>query len=134
MSVKIFKGEHAVVEHAKDIARYGRKALIVTGRYSAKHNGALLDVQRAMDETGTKYEVFDKVEENPSVETVMEARDFGVSKGVDFVIGIGGGSPMDAAKAIHQQCRTHNHQGQPRATLKDIPYFFEHILHLRRFF
>ena len=100
MSVKIFKDEHAVVEHAKDIARYGRKALIVTGRYSAKHNGALLDVQRAMDETGTKYEVFDKVEENPSVETVMEARDFGVSKGVDFVIGIGGGSPMDAAKAI----------------------------------
>jgi alcohol dehydrogenase len=40
------------------------------------------------------------VEENPSVETVMKGRDLGLSRGADFVIGIGGGSPMDAAKAI----------------------------------
>ena len=54
----------------------------------------------ALEQFGVSWVEFAEVEENPSVETVMKARDLGVSEKTDFVIGIGGGSPMDAAKAI----------------------------------
>ncbi len=89
-----------VAAHAAQLASFGKRALVVTGRHSAKANGSLEDVAAALSEHGTEYCVFDEVEENPSIETIMKARDFGVAEGVDFVIGIGGGSPLDAAKAI----------------------------------
>src|SRR5690606_4102226 len=78
----------------------GRKALIVTGRRSAKINGSYDDVRQALSETGVGYVLFDEVEENPSLETIERGRETGKKNQVDFVIGIGGGSPMDAAKAI----------------------------------
>ena len=58
------------------------------------------DVETALSEYGVEWAFFNEIEENPSVETVMKGRDRGLAEGVDFVIGIGGGSPMDAAKAI----------------------------------
>ena len=86
--------------HGKELAALGKKALIVTGRSSAKKTGALQDVTAALESNRTGYVIFDRVEENPSIETVMQARDLAVAEQVDFCIGIGGGSPMDAAKAI----------------------------------
>ena len=84
------------------LAEYSKplRALVVTGRHSAKACGAYDDVVKALTSQGIAYSLFDRVEENPSVETVMEARDFGLSEDCDLVIGIGGGSPLDAAKAI----------------------------------
>ena len=100
MYTKIINEQYAVLHNANEIARLGRRALIVTGKYSAKRNGSLMEVQKVLQDTGTEYVIFDRIEENPSVETILEARDLGVSKGADFCIGLGGGSPMDAAKAI----------------------------------
>lgn len=100
MPTKVYSGEGCVSEHRQEIASFGKKALIVTGAHSARANGSYDDVTAALDSEGIAYALFDKVEENPSVETIMEAREFGVREGADFVIGIGGGSPMDAAKAI----------------------------------
>ena len=100
MPTKVYSEENCVAAHAKELATLGMKAMIVTGRSSAKKTGALQDVTAALDAYGTAYMIFDKVEENPSIETVMQARDLAVEAGVDFCIGIGGGSPMDAAKAI----------------------------------
>jgi alcohol dehydrogenase len=109
MPVKIFAEEDAVQRHAPALSAFGRNALIVTGRHSSRVNGALDDVLCALRECGISYAVFDRVEENPSVSTVMEARDYGLEQGADFVIGIGGGSPLDAAKAValmmrHPEC------------------------------
>jgi len=98
--VKIIEEKEAVANHAQELSSFGKKALIVTGKHSAAACGALSDVTRALEDNSTPWALFDRVEENPSVETVMEGRDFGLSEGCDFVIGIGGGSPMDAAKAI----------------------------------
>lgn len=100
MYTRVINEEYAVLHNAGEIARLGRKALVVTGRYSAKRNGALMELQKVLQDTQTEYIIFDRIEENPTVETIMEARDIGVSKGADFCIGLGGGSPMDAAKAI----------------------------------
>ena len=91
---------NAVKDHAAELTGLGTKALIVTGRSSARRCGALDDVTDVLDDAGIAYEIFDSVEENPSIETVMAAREAGLSAGCDLVIGIGGGSPMDAAKAI----------------------------------
>ncbi len=100
MPTIVYSESDCVRKHAQEIGKLGTKALIVTGRHSARKNGSLLDVQAALDEQGISYVIYDKIEENPSVETVMEARDFGLAHAADFVIGIGGGSPLDAAKAI----------------------------------
>lgn len=100
MPTKVYSEENCVRAHSKDIASCGTKAMIVTGRNSARMNGSLRDVEDALQEEGIKYVLFDEIEENPSIETTMRAREIGVREGVDFVIGIGGGSPLDAAKAI----------------------------------
>lgn len=99
MPVKVYEEENCVENHKKELAQCGKKALIMTGKQSAKKNGALADVQTALEEEGISWILFDEVEENPSVDTVMKARDTGLCGQADFVVGIGGGSAMDAAKA-----------------------------------
>ncbi|MCD8119464.1 MAG: iron-containing alcohol dehydrogenase [Lachnospiraceae bacterium] len=97
---KIYSEENCVVNHAAELAAFGKKAMIVTGRHSAKANGSLSDVLSALGSQEVDSVIFDEIEENPSIETVMKAREAGLAAKVDFVIGIGGGSPLDAAKAI----------------------------------
>ena len=100
MPTQVFSETDCIAKHAEKLASLGSHALIVTGNRSSKLNGSLDDVISALSEYSVSYTVFDKVEENPSVETVMSARDMGIECGADFVIGIGGGSPLDAAKAV----------------------------------
>lgn len=100
MPTNVYSEKNCVMNHKKELAALGTKAMLVTGRHSSRMNGSLDDVMRALEEEGTEYVVFDQIEENPSIETVMQAREIGIREGVDFVVGIGGGSPMDAAKAI----------------------------------
>lgn len=96
----IYVEENCVANHKKDILAMGKKAFIITGRHSAKANGSLDDVLSILKEYDVAYAIFDQVEENPSVETVVKAAAMGKEFGADYVIGIGGGSPVDAAKAI----------------------------------
>lgn len=100
MPTQVIVGRECVLKQGDLLKGMGQKALIVTGRHSAKCNGSLEDVKAALKEVGIDYCLFDEVEENPSLETVEKARDFGLQEGAEFVIGIGGGSPIDAAKAI----------------------------------
>lgn len=100
MPVLVYDEESCVQKHAKEFTSYGRKALIVTGARSAKINGSYDDVTAALNAYQKEYCLFDQVEENPSVETIRKAATFGLEQQCDFVIGIGGGSPLDAAKAI----------------------------------
>jgi alcohol dehydrogenase len=99
LPTKIYSEKNCVQAHGEELAALGTHALIVTGRSSSKTNGSLDDVIAALEKNSVTYRIFDSVEENPSVETVMAARDMGLSCGADFVIGIGGDSPLDAAKA-----------------------------------
>lgn len=96
----IYVEKNCVQHHAKDVLALGKKALIVTGKHSAKTNGSLDDVLKILQSGNVPYQIFNEVEENPSVETVACAAEMGKAFGADFVIGIGGGSPIDAAKAI----------------------------------
>lgn len=99
MPTKIYSERNCVKKYRDQWTALGNRALIVTGKSSVK-NGALADVTVALEEAGKSYYIFDETEENPSIEMVMKVREIGIREQVDFVIGIGGGSPMDAAKAI----------------------------------
>ncbi len=100
MPVKLYTEENCVFKHKKELAALGKRAFLITSRSSSRKNGSLQDVEEALHTEGISTVIFDEIEENPSIETVMKAREQGLEAGVDFVVGIGGGSPMDAAKAI----------------------------------
>lgn len=78
----------------------GKKAFIVVGGGSMKRFGFLDKVESYLKEAGIETKVFEGVEPDPSVETVMkgakEMQDFKP----DWIVSIGGGSPIDAAKAM----------------------------------
>lgn len=109
MPAKVFSEENCVQSHSAELASLGSRALIVTGKSSARRCGAFSDVTAALKKHGVTWVEFAEVEENPSVETVMKARDLGCLEKTDFVIGIGGGSPMDAAKAVALMIRHADH-------------------------
>lgn len=96
----VYLEHNCVANHKKELLSYGSKALIITGKNSSRINGSLSDVTDVLAEASVPYHIFNEIEENPSVETVVRAAEEGKQFGADFVIGIGGGSPLDAAKAI----------------------------------
>ena len=122
MPTKVFSEKDCVKNHAAELAELGKKAMIVTGRNSAKKSGALDDVLAALESQNVEYILFDRVEENPSIETVMEARGIAIAEKVDFFVGIGGGSPMDAAKAIALMTANLNEDESILYTAKKLPY------------
>ncbi len=100
LPTRIIMEEDCIRKHSDLLRAFGRKALIVTGAVSAVKNGALRDVTEALESKGISYHIYDKIRSNPSIESVYEGAECAREHGSEFVIGIGGGSPMDAAKAI----------------------------------
>ena len=92
MPTKVFFERDCVLKHSEELITLGKHAMIVTGKHSSRVNGALADVEQALKDTGKKYCIFDEIEENPSVETVVRAAKIAVDEGVDFFVAIGGGS------------------------------------------
>lgn len=79
----------------------GKKALIVisNGR-SVRDSGALASVEEQLTQAGVEHTVFAGVMPNPTEQNVMDGAAAGRAAGCDFVVGLGGGSAIDAAKAI----------------------------------
>ena len=79
----------------------GKKALIVTSAgHSVKRNGYLARLEKELDLAGVSHALFDRIRPNPVKSHVMEGARFARAEGCDFVIGLGGGSSIDSAKAI----------------------------------
>ncbi len=97
---KIYSGKNCVIENANIFSSFGKKCLIVTSKTSAVKSGALADVADALKTQNISYTVFDKITENPLVSTVIEGGRLAREFNADFIIGIGGGSPLDASKAV----------------------------------
>lgn len=100
MPVRAYFGPGCVAENSGELASFGKRALIVAGGRSARESGALQDICAALDGQKIGYSIFDKVENNPSLNTVKAGGNEAKRSRADFVIGIGGGSPLDASKAI----------------------------------
>ena len=96
----IYVEKDCVRNHAVNLLAVGKRALVMTGRHSATANGSLNDVTDVLKGGNVPYLVFNEVEENPSTDTLRKAASAAREFDVDFVIGIGGGSAIDAAKAV----------------------------------
>lgn len=100
MPTKVIMGNDCIVGNAKIFSEYGKKCLIVSGRKSARLNGSMADVIKALEANAQDYAIFDKVDANPTIACVYEGARFSKEVGADFIVAIGGGSPIDAAKVI----------------------------------
>ena len=78
----------------------GERAVIVTGGGSMRRGGFLQDVENDLKEAGFEVKLIEGVESDPSVETVMNGAAVMSEFQPDWIIAIGGGSPIDAAKAM----------------------------------
>ncbi len=83
-----------------EAARLGRRALLVMGRSAMKRSGAAAQLQQLLADAGVACVLYDCVESDPSGSTIDRGGQLVREEGCDLVIGLGGGSPMDAARAI----------------------------------
>lgn len=86
------------IEALKEIK--GQKAVIVTGGSSMQKSGFLDKTKKLLQEAGLESFLFEGVEPDPSIETVMKGAKFMQEHEPDVILSIGGGSPIDAAKAM----------------------------------
>ena len=93
----IYHGENAL-EALKTFE--GKKAFVCVGGGSMKRFGFLDRVVQYLQETGMEVKLFEGVESDPSVDTVMKGAKEMLDFGPDWIVAIGGGSPIDAAKAM----------------------------------
>jgi alcohol dehydrogenase class IV len=115
LSTKIFFGIEALRELPAIGKDFGNKVLVVSGKHSATENGVLRRVGNLLSEAGFSVTVFPEVEAEPSLATVSKGIALARKQEADWVVGLGGGSAMDAAKAV---------AGLFRAG-REIDYYFE---------
>lgn len=79
----------------------GKKAMVVISNgKSTRANGYLDSCLNELKMSNVSFEIFDKVQANPHKETVEEGATFAREKGCDFIVALGGGSVLDAAKVM----------------------------------
>ena len=100
LPVNIQFGWNKVDSVAEFAIPYGKKALIVTGRTSAKKSGLYDRVVAKLDAAHINHVLFDQVDANPLTTTALDGAALAKSESCDMVIAIGGGSIMDCAKGI----------------------------------
>lgn len=97
--VRILSGE-GCFRRFDGYAAFGRRCMIVCGQHSARACGALADAETSLSAAGIAYDIFDRIESNPLISTVFEGGRLARAFGADFILAIGGGSPLDAGKAV----------------------------------
>ena len=99
MPTRVISGKGCFKDSEAQLKLLGSRCLIITGKNSAKACGAFDDAQTVLKKAGIEYIVYDKIEPNPLLSSCYEAGSQARKFRADFILGIGGGSPLDAAKA-----------------------------------
>lgn len=95
-----YHGKGAIQHIVHEVkSRSFNKALVVTDKDLIKFNVAQ-KVTSLLDAEGLPYEIFDEVKANPAVDVIKAGVEKFKASGADYLIAIGGGSPIDSAKAI----------------------------------
>ena len=94
----LYYGDNAM-EELKNLKGH-KKAIIVTGGSSMKRGGFLDKCEKILKETGLEIKIFDGVEPDPSIETVYKGAEAMREFQPDVIVALGGGSALDAAKAM----------------------------------
>lgn len=102
---KIITGLGCFSQLAEVAQSYGRKALLTCGRSAMKDSGVLERAMSGLQAAGIQTVLYDAVSGEPTLEMVQAAVNLVRREGVEMVIGIGGGSAMDVAKAAAILCK-----------------------------
>lgn len=112
LPTRIFFADGALQAASVYLPALGKRALLVTGQHSALASGAQADLLMVLNTMQIGYVLYNQVEENPTLETVMSGAKIYQENACDFIIAIGGGSPIDAAKAMSLVVANHLSQEQ----------------------
>ena len=96
---KIFFGEGALKDAASELSELGKKALIVTGKVITK-TGLTKEVQNILSSLKIESVIFNDLPGEPDDKMIISGVQVFKSENCDFIIGLGGGTPLDTAKAI----------------------------------
>lgn len=97
---KVIFGCGSIKESGRVIREFGDRVLLVTGRRAMKKTGILEKVVKLMGAEGIKVIVYDKITPNPKVIEVDEGAKVAKDNDCQVIIGLGGGSAIDAVKLI----------------------------------
>ncbi len=100
LPIKIVFGNGTFNRVGEEAVVLGKKAFIVTGKRSAERTGLLKRLTEQLHSKGIEWYHFNGVTPNPTTVVVDEGASIARREGCDFVIGLGGGSAIDAAKSI----------------------------------
>ena len=97
---KIIFGKGQIKRLGKETSRYGKKALLVYGKNSIFKNGVYDQVTSSLKDAGVAFVDFPGVKSNPVLSHVVAGIKLARRENVDVILGVGGGSVIDSAKAI----------------------------------
>ena len=98
MPTRILTGIGILQKHKDIFSKLGKRAYVITSRSSGRLSGALDDLLDIFKEYGIGYAVFDQISQNPTVVSCIEAGRNANDFEADFIVGVGGGSVLDASK------------------------------------
>ena len=98
MPTMLLSGRNCIKRHPKRLI-HGKRCMIVTGKRSAIVSGAMGDVTDVLEEHGIKYDIYNSVTSLTGISEIYALGGKMRENGDDFVIGIGGGTTLDVAKA-----------------------------------
>ncbi len=96
---RVLFGPGSVYRLGEEVRRWGSKALLVTGRKALRESGALERIEVSLHTAGVEWVHWDRVDPEPDLQTVEEARAVAREVSPAVVVGAGGGSVLDVAKA-----------------------------------
>jgi alcohol dehydrogenase YqhD (iron-dependent ADH family) len=97
---RIYFGNDKAGDFFDQLRSYGSHAFIITGGGSVERMGYLDEVTTHLEKRGLEFTLFEGIEPNPHAQTIDKAAALGKENDVDFLLAFGGGSVMDASKAI----------------------------------
>ncbi len=99
-SSEVIFGEGKLEKIGATASNYGSNVFLVTGKSSMEKLGFLDKTTSYLEREGMEYTHFNEVTPNPTTETADKGAELALKNGCDVVVALGGGSTMDAAKAI----------------------------------
>ena len=129
LQANVIFGNGSAARIGEIAARYGKKAMVVTCPWPDVQRETFNTVLKSLKDAGVSIILYDRACPNPTTTSIDEASGIGRDEGIDLVIGLGGGSAIDTAKAVSLGFA---HEGgcwpYTYAVEKSLPIFPEKLL------